>query len=469
MGAEVRPGVIFLLGQAGRLDPAPLACGAALVAAAVVAAALYRRRPRARAHAAPWEADAAVHGGSSAPGRAVVICNPIAGRGAAAEAARALREMLRRAGWSVKTHESRHIGHAREIAATAAARGFTHVLSVGGDGQLHEVCNGLRDARALDAIRVGVVPAGTWNGVASSLGVRDAAHAARALTSDRCAQLDVWAVATRPSRAQPTVAVLSVGWGALADADVLSEREWRWMGALRRLVVPLYVLARHRRHAGRIWLRPATGTAAQRATLAHAIARGRLHARAGGPAGCTHATRADEFLLAHACNVAYMARGILLAPAAAPDDGCLSLLLVRHGAGRRVALRAYLALERGGHVALPGVELYACTALVVEVTAGTDDFAIDGEPVRAEAVSITRALGPKGRPQAVRVAVPPSRRAATSPPGQPVRDPGPPDAPGGVGRADGTPSDGAAGATIAATPTDAAVAHRAWHTRARSR
>ncbi len=59
-------------------------------------------------------------------------------------------------------------GHARVLAREAARSGATRIVVVGGDGTLHEVVNGLE---ASPSCALGIIPAGTGNDTARSLGI----------------------------------------------------------------------------------------------------------------------------------------------------------------------------------------------------------------------------------------------------------------------------------------------------------
>jgi diacylglycerol kinase (ATP) len=95
---------------------------------------------------------------------AVVIANPRAGVAArsaiaAIQAAHAWKRL------DLKITE--HQGHARELAAEAARRGEEIVIACGGDGTINEVAWGLLGSSTI----LGVLPAGSGNGLARTLGI----------------------------------------------------------------------------------------------------------------------------------------------------------------------------------------------------------------------------------------------------------------------------------------------------------
>ncbi|MBT3343584.1 MAG: hypothetical protein HN712_03325 [Gemmatimonadetes bacterium] len=108
-------------------------------------------------------------------------------------------------------------------------RGMTPV-AVGGDGTLVSVVRILREAgRAEEPI--GVLPLGTGNGVAHSLGIGDLSQATEALVTGAPRSLDVMTT-THPD-APLSLLSISVGVESLAMQDFAKwRRTSRWVGAL---------------------------------------------------------------------------------------------------------------------------------------------------------------------------------------------------------------------------------------------
>jgi YegS/Rv2252/BmrU family lipid kinase len=99
-----------------------------------------------------------------------IIINPIAG-GASPARARLRAELaaraLEQAGEDGEIFVSERKGHARELAASAVARGARLVVAWGGDGTVNEVASSL----VFGATPLAIVPAGSGNGLARSLGI----------------------------------------------------------------------------------------------------------------------------------------------------------------------------------------------------------------------------------------------------------------------------------------------------------
>lgn len=140
--------------------------------------------------------------------RALIVANPIAGRGKGEPAARALHAGLELAGYDCKLHLTRAAGDGCESAATQG-RGCELVVSVGGDGTLREVLDGL--ARADADPRVAVLPFGTANVLGRDLDLpRDATGLLELIARGNTTELDVADV-------NGTLSFLCVGVGPDAE------------------------------------------------------------------------------------------------------------------------------------------------------------------------------------------------------------------------------------------------------------
>lgn len=97
----------------------------------------------------------------------MLITNPRSGRWALKTWLDEAVDMLRAAGWVVTRRETMRPGQARELARQAATEGYEAIISVGGDGTLNEVVNGVVNTPTA----VGVLPTGTVNVWAREVGI----------------------------------------------------------------------------------------------------------------------------------------------------------------------------------------------------------------------------------------------------------------------------------------------------------
>jgi diacylglycerol kinase (ATP) len=96
-----------------------------------------------------------------------VIVNPVAG--SVGDIRLRLKQLHR-----LDAHEVRvtqRAGHAETLARAAIRAGSNYVIAVGGDGTLNEVINGIAPPRRARQVCVGVVPLGTANDFARSIGL----------------------------------------------------------------------------------------------------------------------------------------------------------------------------------------------------------------------------------------------------------------------------------------------------------
>lgn len=75
-------------------------------------------------------------------------------------------------GWVIDLWETHYAKHAIELARKAAEENYTHVISVGGDGTLSEVVNGLLHANVSKLPVIGLLPYGTANDFAKTSGAK---------------------------------------------------------------------------------------------------------------------------------------------------------------------------------------------------------------------------------------------------------------------------------------------------------
>jgi diacylglycerol kinase (ATP) len=100
--------------------------------------------------------------------RVLLVYNPAADHGRAAQKASDLRAIVEEMG-GADWQATEYPAHASEIAQSAADRGYTTVVALGGDGTVHEVVNGLMRVPAERRPRLGMVPIGSGNDFAVTM------------------------------------------------------------------------------------------------------------------------------------------------------------------------------------------------------------------------------------------------------------------------------------------------------------
>jgi diacylglycerol kinase (ATP) len=269
-----------------------------------------------------------------------IIINPISG-GARAGAAQAnARAALSVAdGFFVPANVfiSEGVGHARELAKAAVASGARLVLAWGGDGTINEVASAL----AFTDVALGIIPAGSGNGLARELGVHP-----------------------RPERA------IADAIHATPKPMDLGEIDGRLFANIAGIGFDAHVASRFSTAQRRGFVGYATISAHALAT--YVPARYRITSDGVQREACA--------VLVTIANSAQFGNGARIAPGALLDDGLLDLVVVEERS--RVATVCQLPRLFNGTVA----RMRGCTMQRIrEVTIEADQpmtFHVDGEPVQ---------------------------------------------------------------------------------------
>jgi diacylglycerol kinase (ATP) len=252
-----------------------------------------------------------------------VLVNPAAGRGRAVRLGQVAAARLRDAGLVVRWLQGRDADEAINLARSAVEDGVETLVAVGGDGLVHLAVDVLADT----GTALGIVPAGTGNDAARSLGVPrgDPRAAADLVVAGRVRTVDL-------GRAGPTpfLCVLSAGFDAAVTAR--AERMRHPRGRARYVLATLAELRT---------LRP----------MAYEL-------------DLDGARRRVEAVLVAVANGPSFGGGLRIAPDAALDDGLLDVVLVSP-VGRADLVRTFPRLYDGSHRGHPAFEHHRVREVVV--------------------------------------------------------------------------------------------------------
>ncbi len=122
--------------------------------------------------------------------KAMVIVNPSSGKEESLQHVRNVEEILREQGYAVTVEETAQELDATRFCVTACQETYDLVVSLGGDGTLHETINGFMDQDHRP--KLGVIPLGTVNDFARALQIPLSPELAiRTLTSARVKAVDM--------------------------------------------------------------------------------------------------------------------------------------------------------------------------------------------------------------------------------------------------------------------------------------
>jgi diacylglycerol kinase (ATP) len=277
---------------------------------------------------------------ASSLGTPLLIANPAAGRGRDDTLGR-LRRALDADGLVHDLAVTERRGHGTEIARDAVARGYRLVVSVGGDGTLHEVVNGLVDpatgsTRGDDPV-LGVVAAGSGCDFARTFGLdRSPERLAGHLGGEQRMRIDLGRLRCRDRSGGEHRAVFAnvaeVGFGARVAG--LAARMPRFLGSGRY-------------------------------ALSIALAWGAFR-RVPTTVEVDGGIRTEPLCNVVVANGQFFGGGLHVAPRAVPSDGRLDVQ--SWGGSPTDVVRAARLLRRGDHLGRPDVRAWSSTRARVDAS-----------------------------------------------------------------------------------------------------
>lgn len=281
-----------------------------------------------------------------------VLVNPTSGRGRAARHSGDILRGLASRGDHVLALEGDSPEHAHELIEAAMAEGLDALVAVGGDGTVHMALQSVVGTPTA----LGVVPLGTGNDAATSLGIPtgSAADAVRVVLAGATRAFDVGHVLTADGQSRYFLCVLSTGFDSMVNER--ANQMTRPSGDARYVVAMLAELRKFSPIPYRV------------------LVDGELVR--------------DDAMLVSLGNGPSFGGGMRVCPNADMHDGRLDMLWV-HSISRPELIRVFPRLYSGRHVEHPAVT--ETPVGVVELHAPDQVAYADGErvgplPVRATTV-----------------------------------------------------------------------------------
>lgn len=177
--------------------------------------------------------------------KTLAIVNPAAGFGKAAKLLGPTMDRLRAAGVEFDVAETKHAGHATELAREAYKQGYRRFIAVGGDGTSFETVNGLFPEALNDAPpTLGFLPLGTGNSFLRDFTKDGANYALQAIIENRSRPCDVIRLKHKAGEVY-YINILSLGF--VADVCTLAGKFKRLGAASYGLAVVLTLARFHKR------------------------------------------------------------------------------------------------------------------------------------------------------------------------------------------------------------------------------
>jgi len=157
-----------------------------------------------------------------------LIVNPVAGAGRTAKKWPQIMNLLKSIGLRFEHDLTEAPGHAIELAKSAAKKGYELVVSVGGDGTLNEIVNGLYDAGCIGDVMLGIIGTGTGSDYIRTIGIpRQHKEACQRLLNPRKLVVDLGVVEYGSN--DPMAKRLFVNFAGLGfDAEVVKATTQRF-------------------------------------------------------------------------------------------------------------------------------------------------------------------------------------------------------------------------------------------------
>ncbi len=151
------------------------------------------------------------------PHKVKLILNPMADMGRAWKTANDLRPIAQEFQGELTWSGTVYPSHAIDLAKQAAEEGYDMVIALGGDGTVHEVMNGLMQVPENKRPVLGVVPIGSGNDFAYSIGINQKpSHAlAHALKAENIQPVDIGLLVDEHGRKEYFDNTLGIGFDAI--------------------------------------------------------------------------------------------------------------------------------------------------------------------------------------------------------------------------------------------------------------
>jgi len=307
--------------------------------------------------------------------KSLVIVNPYGGKRVAPIIARDIViPMLNNSNVSSKIIETKYSGHAHEIFQTISLEEYSNIIVVSGDGVVSEVINGIaarigddknKFFESLQKHPIGIVPAGSSNGLSWCFDSFTYYDAMRNIIEGRPVKIDINQVQVSPYQGVDQYKhisvekktlwdVMHVTWGSVVEHDTMQERKLRWLETnLRNLFAPIYTISLKPIYRGKLRFLPAPIDEGDRQKYMYT-----------DPKGPQFKNEMDgwksiegDFFFISAINLPWVSNDAKAAPGAKRNDGAIDILICKN-VSRLELIKFFLNIGDGSHVKQTNVIIY---------------------------------------------------------------------------------------------------------------
>ncbi|CAB4376169.1 unnamed protein product [Rhizophagus irregularis] len=335
-----------------------------------------------------------------------IFVNPFGGAGKAEnDFNQSVMPIFDAAGCTCEITITEYSDHAKEIIKDLDLKAYDAIVTVSGDGIIHEVINGLLsrdDALEIDT-PIGVIPSGSGNGLSFCLLGNDhgnsVSHAALNIIKGVPMKIDVCSVTQGDER---YYSFMSLNYGIIADCD-LSTEHLRFMKDFRFVIGALQALLTNRKYSCEIAMKivednidnirqeynkiynSSSSHVEDKSNEVEDKSKGIVdkYGSVNDPIPSDWTVLNDDGYIFIAGKVPWLSRSQIVFPCALPSDGLLDLMIVNWDKISKLKVANILAsFEQGAHINMKEVKYYKVAALrLTPKNKDTGYISIDGEKV----------------------------------------------------------------------------------------
>jgi diacylglycerol kinase family enzyme len=306
--------------------------------------------PKGPANTSAWEVSDSKNNKQSVK-KLKVIVNPHAGVKAGKSNLSICKDIWENMGIAVEVIETTHAGHCRTIAMEESLDDCDALCAIGGDGTLHELCNGYLARDDEDSTPLGFLPGGSGNSIMAGFGTWDMAEAAKRIGNGGICLMDAIEVSTMEEK---IVSINTICFGLLGQIGSVAEN-FRCLGPARYNAVAVGKIMLGYKEKVVISLEDADGKIFQ---------------------------LEDHYLAIFINQTQHFGKGLRCAPTALVDDGLMDFYAIKAGSVTRGDQLAMLQqMPTGSHMKHPGIYQKQCKSCTITLP-GPGIFVVDGENVK---------------------------------------------------------------------------------------
>jgi len=314
----------------------------------------------------------------------LLFVNPFGGKGQAMQMLEeVVRPMLDVSKLPYEVIETERAGHALEVVRERDLSSYGIIASLSGDGLLHEIVQGLLNRPDWEVTRkmpIALLPAGSGNGMATSLKIKNLASAVFNLIKGATEQIDL--ISLRFQSGERVYCHLAVFWGFIADTDLESEG-YRWLGAARFAVGALVRIVNLRTYHGSLRYLPVEKESECSGEEDGPKENGPPMKYVGHDPECLPPgweELVSDYVLFSASSTDWIASDYCIAPGARHDDGQIHLIwVIREKITKPAMVQLLLNAATGNHLERDDV-FYARVKAFAIIPSTVGQLDVDGEP-----------------------------------------------------------------------------------------